>query len=602
MEKFSFSFLNNNLICVNDVEEEKNCSLNSGNKIQRNNLLNENKIKMQKDIDENLDNSNNYEVKNRGQYIELKKDDKKENIKFNLRYSDNYNKNNENSEKDISAEKDIEKDIHWEFNCSNDIIEEKKENKIYNEKQKDEDYEGDFEDLKSYSEYSDICNQSYSFNQKNNNHISNLNDINNKKINEKEIHNNINNYINNNNNVIDNENIKKPSTVMESQNKFVDDLTEEIINSLCKEEIILSNVKLIPNKIFNNESKNNNLLINNSNNKTISKDLNNLGINVPDISLDDNSILSLNNSLIFSSSTYSIFNNNIKDKKITNSMNLYMNKIFPKFIKLIQKELVEKHKRIFENISTPFTNNSKNIMISLSLNDKKMLKENFKLKIFKENLEDIINKEDILKKFDEINKQIRIKDNISSDNYYDKMINECIIDTAIELINKERIHFRKGEPLLWDKQEKEVINKYDIRNNPVKFSKYICKSLVYLINKKIGLIPDKYNILNLENINETNEKILNNMIKEEIKENGNKWDNLDIEETKAKIDVTQYIFEMLLTENIEILEHVQNNRKRPELYNYKSIYNCQNMPKLEFQINEKSSNYIDDSENDLINI
>ena len=51
-------------------------------------------------------------------------------------------------------------------------------------------------------------------------------------------------------------------------------------------------------------------------------------------------------------------------------------------------------------------------------------------------------------------KQIRIKDNISSDNYYDKMINECIIDTVIELINKERIHFKKGEPLLWDNQEK----------------------------------------------------------------------------------------------------------------------------------------------------
>ena len=31
---------------------------------------------------------------------------------------------------------------------------------------------------------------------------------------------------------------------------------------------------------------------------------------------------------------------------------------------------------------------------------------------------------------------IRIKDNISSDNYYDKILNECIIDTVIELINK----------------------------------------------------------------------------------------------------------------------------------------------------------------------
>ena len=62
----------------------------------------------------------------------------------------------------------------------------------------------------------------------------------------------------------------------------------------------------------------------------------------------------------------------------------------------------------------------------------------------------------ILKKFDETNKQIRIKDNISSDNYYDKMINECIIDTVIELINKERIHFKQGEPFLCERQEKEI--------------------------------------------------------------------------------------------------------------------------------------------------
>ena len=89
-------------------------------------------------------------------------------------------------------------------------------------------------------------------------------------------------------------------------------------------------------------------------------------------------------------------------------------------------------------------------------------------------------------------------------------------------------------------------------------------------------------------------------MKEELKENEKEWENLKIEETKVKLDASEFIFEMLLRENIEILEHIQNNRKRPDLYNYKSIYDCPNMPKLEFQKIEKRS--FDDFEDDLINM
>ena len=227
-----------------------------------------------------------------------------------------------------------------------------------------------------------------------------------------------------------------------------------------------------------------------------------------------------------------------------------------------------------------------------------MFDENYKLSLFKENLEAIINKESILKKFDKINNEIRIKDNISSDNYYDKTLNECIIDTTIELINKVRINYFTGESLQWDKEENDSIDKYDIRNNPQKFALYICKSLIVLLNTKLG--KNEYNILNYENINTLYDKQLNNIMKEELKENEKEWENLKIEETKVKLDASEFIFEMLLRENIEILEHIQNNRKRPDLYNYKSIYDCPNMPKLEFQKIEKRS--FDDFEDDLINM
>ena len=57
---------------------------------------------------------------------------------------------------------------------------------------------------------------------------------------------------------------------------------------------------------------------------------------------------------------------------------------------------------------------------------------------------------------------------------------------------------------------------------------------------------------------------------------------------------------MILRENIEILEHVQLNRRRPDLYNNRSIYACPEMPKLEFQKKENEG-YFEDLDNDLIN-
>ena len=591
----------------NDLEEEeKNSSLFTNKEMKKTLLKEENIIKIKKE-NINSDEENKIMKKNERNF-ELKKDDddKIGRIKYNFRYDDNNDNKN-----DISAERDNEQDIHWEFNCSNDKIKKQRENKnviknnnINNQKSNkdDDEYSGDFQDIKSNSEYSDICNLAKLSNEKNKN-------VDSKKINKESITKNAINYKNkeiyNNINIEsikENENINQSSKSKKIENiyKLADDLTEEIIKIICNEEILSSKIKLIPNKSFKNEFNNDYSIINNVKNEIVSKELNFLEINNLDLALKENDKLSLDNSLYFSSSTYSIFNKNIKDKKIQHSINLYMEKIFPKLIKLIQKELVQNHKRIYDNISTPFTNNSKNIMISISLKDKKMLEENYKLKIFKEKLEDIIDKKNILKKFDKINNEIRIEDNISSDNYYDRILNECIIDTVIELINKERINYFKGEPLLWDSRKIELINKYDIRNNPKKFSLFICKSLIDLLNTKLGILSDKYNTVNLEKINKNDEMKLNNMMKEEIIEISNEWENLEIEETKAKLDASDYIFEMLIRENIEILEHIQNNRKRPDLYNYKSIYACSDMPKLEFQKTENK--YIDDSENDFINM
>jgi len=45
------------------------------------------------------------------------------------------------------------------------------------------------------------------------------------------------------------------------------------------------------------------------------------------------------------------------------------------------------------------------------------------------------------------------------------------------------------------------------------------------------------------------------------------------------------IFEQLLNEIVEILEHVQLSRRKPILYQNKSIYACEDIPRLSFQQN-----------------
>ena len=571
-------------------------------------------------------NKNNKIIKtnnNINQYIEEIEDEKE--YKLNKK-----GKDENDSLKHISAEKDYIRDISWEYNFSNEKNEKNKQkneneiSKIPKEKEDNDDY-GDLHDMNYISDKSDIDldnkKNEYFENDKNKlnneqNHINNGKDeesiITDEKDNELKLGNQPNNHILNNNianehnlnnndfnNDINHIKLNKELNRMNDPNLFADELTEEIIKKIIKNEITSSEKILIPSKSIkkNNDNIENILL---SKNILSGNDYININ-NQEDSLLNEDSKISLNNSLVFSSSTYSIFNRTIKDKKAEKSINIYMEKIFPELIKIIYKEIKLKHQRIYENITTPLTNNSEKIMLALTLHDKKMFDENYRQKIFKEQLEDILDKKNLLQKFDKINNDIRTKDNISSDNYYDKILNECIIDTTIELINKERINFIKSEPLIWSKEKKEEISQYDKRTDPKKFSLFICKSLMHLLNIKLGLISDKYSLINKGKINAENENKINNIMKEEIVENEKNWQNLEIEETRAKLEVADYIFEMILRENVEILEHVENNRKRPDLYQYMSIYACPSMPRLEFQKTENNDSF-DDCENDLINL
>ena len=129
---------------------------------------------------------------------------------------------------------------------------------------------------------------------------------------------------------------------------------------------------------------------------------------------------------------------------------------------------------------------------------------------------------------------------------------------------------------------------------------FVEKELLKLLNTKLCLIAENYDYMSIEQINMEREKKLIENITEELKESEPQWNNLEMEETQLKIETTELIMEQLYNEAIEILEHIQYSRKRPDLYQNKSIYACEEIPKLTFQIT--TSEEEDNKDNDTPNM
>ena len=518
---------------------------------------------------------------------------------------------------DISAEKDGNQ-IEWEYSITNskpnDIKQQSKENenkknnnddKKENKKKENkiniEDDYGGFEDVSDVEKEEEniisIIKNETKQNDKSRNNLSNSPQKNEEEEKEKSL--------SNNNNKNDEKKIN-----FNFENNEINNITEEIINKILNSEIKSDKVKLIPKRKYKYDPFSN-LQVNLSQSGSLSnskespsKDISikeNPLLNLSNLSLKDNSLQALNDSLMSSYSAYSIFNKTMKEQKKENSFKLYYNKIAPKLIILIRREIKEKYNEIYENISTPMKNYAKGLMTSLSLQDAEMLRDNYKRLYIKKEISNIINKEKILKEFEPINIKIRHEDNITSDNFYDNMLNNCLIDTTIELINKERLYGESGNPLPWSSRTHEIIFKYD-KNDPKKLCDYITKNLLYLLHNRIGLISENYDFLSGEQLNVERERRFLKTIHNELDENEYQWKNLEMEETQLKVEVTEMIMDQLYNEIIEILEHIQYSRKKPDLYQNKSIYACEEIPKLSFQATTTENLESGDDENDLMNI
>ena len=397
---------------------------------------------------------------------------------------------------------------------------------------------------------------------------------------------------------------------VENPEKLADDLVKDVLDKLLTTEIKSPKKKLVPTKKFKfdkfekmnslNNSLNNSYGSAGNSHDHLSKEF---GINgLSQLSLADE-LLSLNDSIMSNYSAYSVFNKTIKDKKKEQTLNLYFHVIAPKLIKLIHKEIIDKYPQIYENISTPMKNNSEKLMMSLALQDADLLRDNYKTTKNLVSISKILDKEKILKAFEPINKKIRSRDNLTSDNFYDKMLNDCIIETAIEIINKERLYGKNGEPLKWSSRTHELAFKYK-KNDPKKLADFVCKRLYSGLHKKVGLISDNFETMAPEQLNFERDKRLTSIIKRDLDEYEYQWNNLEMEETQLKVDNAELIMDQLYNEVIEILEHIQYSRIRPDLYQNKSIYACDEIPKLDFQLTttEEATVPEGNENNDIINV
>ena len=367
--------------------------------------------------------------------------------------------------------------------------------------------------------------------------------------------------------------------------KLADDITEQIIQNLLFSEIKDEKIQILPKKSqkFENPSP----LI--SSNNSLNNNQNQMGNESTNNSLYTQSDMSnLNNS---------IFMRTISEVKKDITLNLYNEKIAPKLLKVIGKEIDKEYNNIIDNIKIPLKVDETQLMNGIMLKDDRILSTTNSI-FYNEEIQnkEFINKK-ILKDFEKVDKEIRNEDNIISDEYYDNILNECVVDAANELIEKERKYGKVGEPIKWSIRNREIEYKYKKDNNSKKnFRHTILKQLYKMINYKMALIAENYDYMDSDQLTNDRDKKFYKSMSKELKEDNEEWNCFDTEETQIKLVLSKVIMDQLLNEVVEILEHVFYSRKEPSKYQSKSIYACEDIPRLFFQ-NTTENNYSDLNDN-----
>jgi hypothetical protein len=154
-------------------------------------------------------------------------------------------------------------------------------------------------------------------------------------------------------------------------------------------------------------------------------------------------------------------------------------------------------------------------MIATVLRDQNLLKRNFRF-IKNPKYKVLLDKQTILSEFEDTNKKIRADNHFASDNYYDNILNECLIDAANEILENERIYGQIGEPLPWSCRTRLINYKY-IDNSVSKknLTTKVRQEINNELNTKMGMFTENFENYEAEQLNyERERKLMNNITKE----------------------------------------------------------------------------------------
>ena len=304
-------------------------------------------------------------------------------------------------------------------------------------------------------------------------------------------------------------------------------------------------------------------------------------------------ISSVNNSQSEAILNNSIFMRTLDEIKKEKTLNLYNDKIAPLLIDEIEKNMDKNYENIINNLKVPLRIDEAKMINGLMLKDRS-LSISSKIRFCNDDITKVKfvdNK--ILKEFEKIDKEIRNSDNSINDVFYDKILNKCVYDTTNEIIEKQRKYGIIGEPLPWSIRTKDIDYKYknfDIYSKSI-FMNKIIKEIKKTIDTKMGLIAENYVYIDMDQLNQDRDKKFMESITKELKENEDYYQIFETQETYVKLSLSRIIMDQLLNEIVEILEHVQYSRKEPDKYQSKSIYACEDIPRLSFQPQTMENNY-----------
>jgi hypothetical protein len=389
--------------------------------------------------------------------------------------------------------------------------------------------------------------------------------------------------------------------------KLSNDLCEEIISNLLTSEIKDKKKSLFKKKKEINASLNSSAsLIVSQNSMSIGS--HSPGRNYPsknNINLVNNqdsyqTISSVNNSQSEAILNNSIFMRTLDEIKKEKTLNLYNDKIAPLLINEIEKNMDKNYENIINNLKVPLRIDEAKMINGLMLKDRS-LSISSKIRFCNDDITKVKfvdNK--ILKEFEKIDKEIRNSDNSINDVFYDKILNKCVYDTTNEIIEKQRKYGIIGEPLPWSIRTKDIDYKYknfDTYSKSI-FMNKIIKEIKKTIDTKMGLIAENYEYLDMDQLNQDRDKKFMESITKELKDNEDYYQIFETQETYVKLSLSRIIMDQLLNEIVEILEHVQYSRKEPDKYQSKSIYACEDIPRLSFQPQTMENNYSGNLEGD----